>query len=142
MMALLVTVVVLLSITLIILVVGVFMLSRRLADVSSEMTQTMKAMRESVVPAAQDASKALGNVDLLVSEVRAEVRQISRIIEMVERLLEGRTVVAAASRAVASSKTTLTSVFEGLKEGLKAIKSLKKDHSDLSNDAKEEPKNE
>ena len=138
MMTLLVAVIVLLSVTLIALVVGVLIISRRLGEVSAEMTQTMKAVRENVIPAVHDASRTLNNVDLLVSEVRNEVRQIGRVIETVDRLLEGRTVVAAASRAVESSKSTLISVVEGLKETLKSMRSSKRE----SKNSKEESNNE
>lgn len=127
MMALLIAIIVLLSITLIALVVGGLIAFRKLGAVSAEMIKTMQVMRESVAPAARDASRTINNIDTLVNDVRSEVRRIGRVVDAVDRLLEGRTVVAAASRAVASSKTTFVSIIEGLKESLKAMRRAKKE---------------
>lgn len=125
--ALLVAVTVLMSVTLIVLVAGVALYIRRLDRAVDEMSRTLRAVREDVLPLAADVRQVLLDVDGLVRSARAEVDSIGRVVDSVESLVEGRTIVDAAGKAVSSSRATVVSVLEGLKAGLKALRNSRKE---------------
>lgn len=130
--ALLVVVTVLLSLILIALIVGLALYLRRLDEATREVASTLRAIRESLVPLADDTRQTLTNVDGLVGELRVEVAQIRQITTSVENLVEGRTIVQGAEKAVTSSRATLVSVLEGIKQGLKVLRSGKKESKEES----------
>lgn len=130
--ALLVVLVILMSVILITLVLGLVLYLRRLDEATREMVSTLRAVRENMVPLADDTRQTLANVDGLVGELRKEVAQIRHITTSVENLVEGRTIVEGAERAVTSSRATLVSVLEGIKQGLKALRSPKKESKEES----------
>lgn len=133
--ALLVAVIVLLSVTLIALVVGVALYLKRLNKVVDETAQTLKLVRENVLPLAQDMRRVLNNMDDLVNSTRARVESIGHVVDSIEGLLEGKTITDAAGKVVSSSKSTLTSIFYGMKEKFKDFRSSRKQ-------SKEESENE
>lgn len=132
MMTLLVVLTVLLSITLIGLVVGLVLYFRRLDEATRELTSMLRAVRENLVPLADDTRQTLASVDGLVGDIRLEVAQIKHVTATIENLVEGRTIVEGAERAVTSSRATLVSVLEGIKQGLKALRSGKKESKEES----------
>jgi uncharacterized protein YoxC len=122
---LLVVVAVLTAVTLIVLIVGLLAYMRRLSDAVSEIQHTLAAVRENMVPLAQDSRRLIADADEFVIAAREQVGRIRRLVDTVEQLLEGRTLTRAASAAVSSSKTTLVSVLEGIKQGIHALRRSK-----------------
>jgi uncharacterized protein YoxC len=121
--ALLVTVTVLLSVTLIIIVVGLAFYFRRLDSATRQMEETLKAIREEIVPLSDDAGRLLRHANELVIAARMQVDRVGRAAQSVENLMEGKTIVGAAEKAVSTSRTTLISMVQGVKEGIKNLRS-------------------
>lgn len=131
---LLVAVLVLVSVTLVVLVVGIGLYVARVSVAVDEMAATMKSLREEFIPLADDVRQVLRNTDGLVTSARSQVDSVGQLARSVGNIVEGRTIVDAASKAVTTSRTTLTSVLEGVKEGLKALRSAKKQSEEESTD--------
>ncbi|MEN6357523.1 MAG: hypothetical protein ABFD83_10635 [Armatimonadota bacterium] len=133
MIGLLVTVTVLLSVILILLVVGLAVYFRRLAGATRELEATLKVFREEITELAEEAGRVLRHTNELVIAARMQVDHVGRAAQSVEDLVEGKTIVGAAERAVSSSRTTLISVMQGIKEGIKTLRSAKQSKEE-SND--------
>lgn len=131
---LLVVVIVLLSATLIVLVTGILLYISQLNKAVSEMSETLKAIRKDVVPLSADAKRVLVNTDNLISGARQQVDSIKRVTDLAEQWLDGRNITRAAGAAVSTSRTKVVSALEGLKIGLKALRSAKTDQKEESLD--------
>lgn len=130
---LLVVVTVLLSITLILMIVGIIVIFRRLEQTTDQMTKTMKSVQESIGPLATDMRHTLANIDSLCDNTRAQMQRVGRFVEAIEHIIEYKSIASLAGKAAFSSKVTLVSLFEGLKSGLKALKSVKQEPKEESN---------
>ena len=117
----------LLSVTLIVLITGLVLYMRQLNRTTREMELTLRAVRTSVVPLAEDVGRTLADVDELLRSSRAQVERVGWLVQSIENLVEGKTVVDAANRAVSSSRTTLVSVLEGVKQGLRILRGSRED---------------
>jgi len=122
---LLVAVTVLLSVTLITLIVGVVLYVRQVTRGVREMGQTLAEIRKEVVPLAGDIRYVLVNTDGLVSTARTTVESVGRVAGSIERIVEGKTIADAAGKVVSTSRSTLVSIVEGMKEALKAFRAAK-----------------
>ena len=122
---LLVAVVVLLTATLIVLIVGIVLYVRRITQAVREIGETLAEVRKHVIPLSEDVRYVLVNTDGLVSSARTTVETVNRVAESVERLVDGKTITDVAGKVVASSRSTVVTVLEGVKEALKAFKSAK-----------------
>lgn len=125
----------LLSITLIVLIVGLVLYLRQLNRTTREIELTLREMRGSIVPLAEDARRTIADVDELLHSSRMQVERVGWLVQSVQNLIEGRTVVDVANRAVSTSKTTLVSVLEGIKQGLRTLRGSREE-------VKEDVKNE
>lgn len=119
---LLVVVSVLMAATLIVLVIGLLMYIRRLNAAVCEIQATLAAVRENVLPLAADARRLVGDADGLVVSAWEQIKRIRRLADMVEELLDGKTISRAAGAAVSTSRTTLISVVEGIKQGIHTLR--------------------
>jgi uncharacterized protein YoxC len=127
---LLVTLTVLVSVTLIVLIVGLMLYLRRVNSAVRELEDTLKVMRDEIVPLVEDTRRVLRHTNELVLGARVQVDRVGRVAESVENLVEGKTIVGAAEKAVSSSRTTLLSVLNGVKEGLKSLRGAKEQSED------------
>ncbi|MHB9035948.1 MAG: DUF948 domain-containing protein [Armatimonadota bacterium] len=134
MIGLLVTLTVLVSVTLITLVVGLVLHFRRLNSAVRELETTLRVARDEIVPLVEDTRRVLRHTNELVLGARAQVDRVGHVVESVENLVEGKTIVGAAERAVSSSRTTLISVLQGMKEGLKTLRGAAKQSKEESDD--------
>jgi len=132
--ALLVAVIVLLSVTLIVLVVGLLLYIGRLNRAVNETASTLKVIRESIVPVAADLRRLAADTDELVKDARGQVQAIGHVVATVQRLADGKPIMDAANRAAASSRSTLASLMEGIREGLKSWRSARKEKEEESDD--------
>jgi len=121
--ALLVVTTVLLTLAVILLTAYVSIISRRLNSTADEMEKTMRAVRERIVPLSDDTRELVANADGLVGDARTQIQRLDRLCESAEGLLEGKTIGDAAAKAASASKVTVLSVLEGVKQGLKVLRS-------------------
>lgn len=124
---LLIVLIALQSIALVALAVVVVLYARKTSDSVREFGQAAKDLREDLLPVVQDLKKTISDTDGLVLAARTEVDRIGRLAASVERLMEVVAIVQTAEKAVASSKTTALSVIQGIKAGLHALKSVRRD---------------
>lgn len=131
MIGLMVVAIVLLSATLIALVVGLAFYFRRLDSAVRELEDTLKAAKNEIAPLADEIRRVLRHTNELVLDARAQVDRFGGVVESVENLVEGKTIVDAAERAVSSSRTTLKSLIYGIKEGLKSFRSAEEQSEEI-----------
>jgi uncharacterized protein YoxC len=129
---LLVAVIVLLSVTLTVLVVGLLVYIGRLNRAVDEGAGALKSVRETVVPVAGDLRRLIEDTDELVRDTRKQVEAVGNVVGTAQRLVDGKPIMDAASRAAASSRSTLVSVLEGIREGLKSLRSARKEKEEES----------
>ncbi len=122
---LLTTIIVLLSATLIVLVIGVILYLQRISVALREAAETLKAAREEITPLARDTGALLKRVDDFAREACEVLGRVNHVVAVVERHVEGKSVTDAAAKAVSASRATVVSVLEGLREGLKTLKGSK-----------------
>ncbi len=122
---LLVAVTVLMSVTLVVLIVGVALYVRRITQAVRSLDATLADMRREIVPLAGDARCVLQNADGLISSARNAVESAGRVAGAIERVVEGKTIADAAGRVASASRSTLVSIVEGVKEALRAFKAAK-----------------
>ena len=111
--------------TLIVLIVGVVLYVRQITRAVHDIGETLADVRKEVIPLAGDIRYVLVNTDGLVSSARTTVESVGRVAESVERLAEGKAIADAAGKVVASSRSTVVSIIDGIKEALKAFKSAR-----------------
>lgn len=129
---LLVVVTVLLSLTLILLIIGIAVIFRRLEQTTNQIAQTMKSVQESIDPLAIDMRHTLDNIDILCKNTSTQMQRFGKFVEVIEHIVEYKTIAGFAGKAVTSSKVTLVSVLEGLRSGLKVLKSAKQEPKEES----------
>jgi len=130
--ALLTGLLVVVVVTLVVFAVGIVVYVRRLDDAVAELKLSLKEFRENTGPLCDDIRQVLTNTDGLVTSARGQMQSIARVTESVEHLVEGKTIMDAAGKAVSTSRSTLVSVLQGIKEGLRALRSSKKDSEEVS----------
>ncbi|MCX6345938.1 MAG: hypothetical protein NT018_12855 [Armatimonadetes bacterium] len=135
MIILLVIIAALLSATLMVLAVGTIFYMKRFDKAVGEMEKTLSAFRKDVLPLAVDLKRLWVDADELVIAARRQCDRMMRVTEAAENLLDGKTLTRVAGDAVSSSKVTLISVIEGIKQGFKTLRSSR-------TESKEEPQDE
>ncbi len=131
---LLVACIVLLSIILVMLVGAFVLFSRQIAKTARSLDETLKSVRDNIVPLTDDIRQLATDADGLVAQTRVQVERIDRITGQIERILEGRAVTDAAGRVVTSSRATVASVLEAVKQGLRALRSARDESKEESTD--------
>ena len=122
---LLVVVTAVVSVTLVVLIVGIVLYVRRITQGVREIAEALAEVRKDIVPLAGDIRYVLVNTDGLVSSARTTVETVGRVAGSIERIVEGKTIADAAGKVVNTSRSTLVSIVEGMKEALKAFKAAK-----------------
>ena len=109
-------------------IVGILVIAGAVADflrkagrTTEDLSHFLKATEEELTRTAAEIRNTLTSVDHLVTDVTETAERVSRLSGEVERLVEGVQVASAAARAVKSSTAGLSSVYEGVKQGIRAL---------------------
>lgn len=135
---LLVLVAVLMSATLIVLIAGILVYIGRLDKAIDETAKTLTAFREEMLPLSDDIRRVLANADAMIVSGRQQCDRMKRVTDVAEQLLDGRAMTRAAGAAVSTSRSTLLSALEGLKQGLKVLRHSGSEKSEIKEDPKDE----
>ena len=90
--------------------------------VHRQVSEFIAATGEELLPAVKQAQQALGEVDLAAREMRGKLDRADRIMQKVERLIDGTTLALAISRTIKGSGSTAAGLLEGIKEGLRILR--------------------
>lgn len=121
MITLLTVIIILLILIIVLLLTSIIIVLKKINNVASDMIKTMQVMREAVAPVVKNAGIAIGNVDQLVCDIRNKISAAGRLIEIIGKITEGKTIAKSAFKAVSSSKPIAVLVLSGIKAGLKAF---------------------
>jgi len=96
-------------------------LLRKIGKASEDLSHFLKVTEEELSTTAHDVRATLNDADRLISDLADTSGRINRLTGEIERLAEGAQVASAAAKAVKSSTAGLFSVYEGVKQGIKAL---------------------
>lgn len=125
---LLILAVVLTSIALLLLAVAFVVLAvmvGKIGRLSVEITKFVEDAREELIPAAAEARSTLANINKLTNRTAEIAECVGRVAEKAECLLDGAYVAEVAGKVVKSSASSLLSVYEGIKQGIKTLRGSK-----------------
>ncbi|MDI6828895.1 MAG: DUF948 domain-containing protein [Armatimonadota bacterium] len=125
---LLILAVVLTSIALLLLAVAFVVLAvmvGKIGRLSVEITKFVEDAREELIPAAAEARSTLANINKLTNRTAEIAECVGRVSEKAECLLDGAYVAEVAGKVVKSSASSLLSVYEGIKQGIKTLRGSK-----------------
>lgn len=122
---LLLAIIMLLSITLVVLAVGIIIYIRRLTQAFREISDTCADIRRQVLLVTADARSVLEHASEVLRSAKNTVDTTGRIADIVERLVDGRTIADAADKVISRSRSTLGLIIEGIKEAVKAFKTTR-----------------
>lgn len=89
--------------------------------------ETLDLAREELLPLLKEAREAVRNLDQAAVSVKDRSDRLGRLITIVEEVVGGGAFVAAATKAAQGGSSALKAVVEGLKVGLRALRSAPKD---------------
>jgi len=105
----------------VVLVRGILREMRGIGQVARDLSHFLKTAEEELTGTAHDTRAALNNVERLVGTINETVVRVSRVAEVAERVLDAAFLANTAVKAVKSSTVGLTSVYEGVKQGIKTL---------------------
>lgn len=94
---------------------------RKIGKASEDVSHFLKVTEEELTTTAAEVRNTLTSVDRLVTDVAQTAERVDRLTCEAERFVEGAQVATAAAKAVKSSTAGLFSVYEGVKQGIRAL---------------------
>ena len=94
---------------------------RKIGKASEDVSHFLKVTEEELTTTAAEVRNTLTSVDRLVTDVAQTAERVDRLTCEAERLVQGAQVATAAAKAVKSSTAGLFSVYEGVKQGIRAL---------------------
>ncbi len=104
-----------------VLVSGVLREARKVGAASEELARLLKTTEDELTQTTQHARNALIDVDRLVVEVTDTVRHVDKAAYGVERIVDTLETATSAVKLVKTSTGGLLSVYEGVKQGIRAL---------------------
>ena len=96
-------------------------LLRKVGRVTEDLSHFLKVTEEELTATAKEVRDTLSDVDHLVTDVTETAERIGRLSGEVERIVDGVQIASSAAKAVKSSTAGLSSVYEGVKQGIRAL---------------------
>lgn len=121
----------LIALSMLVITIVIILGKRKIDQASEEISQTLALVKEHVVPTADEARKLIAKSDLILEDARRQLIRIDRIGRVLERITAGKTILNMAGKAAATSKVTLFSVLEGLRQGVRVLGKKQEVESDV-----------
>jgi hypothetical protein len=131
---LLVMAVVLNSLILVGIIVGLIIFLKRFGKAADDLQATLADIRKETGPTLVATQDALKSIQSLAAMTEKELGHIDGVLSSTDRILSGAAIAEATIRAVKGSRMTASSLFAGIKEGLRVLKSR-------ADESKEDSKN-
>jgi hypothetical protein len=134
---LLVVIIALQSATLIALGIVAVVYIRKTNEAVSDFTRAASDIRDSILPVAEDLRRAVNNTDALVISAKTAVDSMVRLSGSLSRIVEISRLVSVAEKAVTSPKTSVTTIVDGIKAGLHALRGARGNSKEGSEDGEQ-----
>ncbi|MGQ9455810.1 MAG: hypothetical protein ACUVRS_03375 [Armatimonadota bacterium] len=121
----LLAIIMLLSIMLVVVAVGIIVYVRRLTQAFREISDTCVDIRRQILLVTADARSVLEHASEVLRSAKNTVDTTGRIADLVERLVDGRTISDAADKVISHSRSTLSLITEGVKAAVRAFKTAR-----------------
>lgn len=105
----------------VLLVSGLLRELAKIGRTSEDLSSFLKAAEVELAATTKDVRTAISDVDRTVTGVNETVERVGRISAAVEGLLEGTHIAATAAKGFRSSSAGVISVYEGIKQGIRAL---------------------
>ena len=105
-----------------VLVSSILREARKVGQTCEDLSHLMKTTEDELAQTTQHARTALADVDRLVIEVTDTVRHVDKAAYGLERIVSTVESATSALKLVKSSTGGLVSVYEGVKQGIKALR--------------------
>jgi uncharacterized protein YoxC len=109
------------AVALAVLVSGILREARKVGQACEDLSHLMKTTGDELAQTTQVTRTALADVDRLVVEVTDAVKHVDNAANGIERIVETVESATSALHLVKSSTGGLVSVYEGVKQGIKAL---------------------
>jgi|GEM_PF-2817071 len=111
------------TIVLICIILGLIIFGKRILQVIKALKTTLDEINRELHPTLQTAQSALKSVESLVSKLeQQEIPKLDSILVSIDKIVSGSIIVQAASSAMKTTRSTLSGVLAGIKEGLRLMK--------------------
>jgi predicted PurR-regulated permease PerM len=111
------------TIVLICIILGLIIFGKRILQVIKALKTTLDEINRELHPTLQTAQNALKSVESLVSKLeQQEIPKLDSILVSIDKIVSGSIIVQAASSAMKTTRSTLSGVLAGIKEGLRLMK--------------------
>ena len=104
------------------------------AKVGRAADEVHRIVGEELGPLVSDFGQTVRNMDAATTEARSGIARFDRVVKIIEELVGGAAMAAVASRAVGVSSGALRGVIEGVRTGLKVLRSVPKQTKGVSED--------
>jgi uncharacterized protein YoxC len=104
-----------------VLVSGVLREARKIGQTCEDLSSLMKTTEEELARTTEQTRIAMADVDRLVVEVTDAVKHVDNAANGIERIVETVESATSALHLVKSSTGGLVSVYEGVKQGIRAL---------------------
>jgi uncharacterized protein YoxC len=95
---------------------------RKLGRAGEDLSRVLNTLEGEVTPTIREVRTAVENVDQLVSDVNITVRRVDKLAVGAEGLLHNAIIGSAAANAIKTSTTSIISVYEGVKQGIRTLR--------------------
>ena len=120
---LIVAAVVINTLVLICIILGLIIFGKRILQVTKALQTTLDEINRELSPTLQTAQSALKSVESLATKLeQQEIPKLDSILVSIDRIVSGSIIAQAATSAVKTTRSTLSGVLAGIKEGLRIIK--------------------
>jgi len=113
------------TVALVVLVRGLLCEIRKIGKAGEDLSRVADSIDREIVPAIKDARATMANTDILVRSATQAIKRIDGIADGLDHLVHNNIAGAIAAKAVKSSATSLLSVYEGVRKGIKTLRDSK-----------------
>lgn len=103
------------------LVSGATRQMRAMGKAAEDLSHFLKVTEDEIAKTAVEVRTTLKDTDRLISTASDTVERVDNVVVEAERLLELAQAVSAATKAIRTSTVGLSSVYEGVKQGIRAL---------------------
>jgi len=107
---------------------------RKFGQTAEDVSHFLEVAEEEITNTTKEARSALSDVDRLVTTLGDTVERVDKVAAEVQRLMDIGVVATSTIRAVKSSTAGFASVYEGVKQGIKALYGSQQIHKGGTND--------
>ncbi|MGB9588335.1 MAG: DUF948 domain-containing protein [Armatimonadota bacterium] len=109
------------AVAFVLLVRGILRQVARIAQTLDEVSRFLRTAEQDLSAAARDIRVAAQGISKLASTSTSAAERIDSVAKSIQRLVDGAEIAAVAAKTLRSSTAGITSVYEGVKQGIRTL---------------------